>query len=231
MLRLTRHVATALLLCTGCVSNEATGGSGDDPGEVRQTTGSLLPWKVGNTWTYQVTGDGEQTTKVVTLEAEEPVGGAGPNAGKIAIRQVSAKGASDKTISWHAIEGERLVRYREQSFSARTGALEIEEHWSPGKLHIDYSAAHVAAGASWFEEYQETKVEAGATPETSSERERWMVDAVDELVEVPAGKFRALVLQKAGGDSLKTYWFVPGVGKVKETGGQTEVLVRYDLTP
>ena len=59
--------------------------------------------------------------------------------------------------------------------------------------------------------------------------ERWTVDSVDEVVEVPAGKFHAIVLQKAGGDTLKTYWFVPGIGKVKETGGQTEALVSYSV--
>ena len=36
---------------------------------------------------------------------------------------------------------------------------------------------------------------------------------------------------KAGGSNLKTYWYVPGVGKVKETGGQTEELVSYEVAP
>lgn len=214
----------------GCVAEESTMGTGDDTTAVERTTGELLPWKVGNTWTYQVTGDGEQTTKVVTLEAEEAVGGSGPNRDKTAIRQISLKGASDRTVSWHAVEGQRLLRYRELSFAAKTGEVELEEHWSPGKLHLDFTAAHTAAGASWLEDYQETKIEATGEPEVSAEHERWTVDAVDEVVTVPAGTFRALVLQKAGGDTLKTYWFVPGIGKVKETGGQTEVLVSYTVT-
>ena len=223
-------MAVCLLVSpTACVSEAATSGTSDDTSVVQQTTGDLMPWKVGNTWTYQVTGDGEQTTKVVTLEAEEVVGGTGPNKDKTAIRQVSLKGASDRTVSWHAVEGQRLMRYRELSYSASTGEVELEEHWSPGKLHVDFSAAHTASGASWLEDYEETKIEAGGDPEANSEHERWTVDSVDEVVEVPAGKFHAIVLQKAGGDTLKTYWFVPGIGKVKETGGQTEALVSYSV--
>jgi hypothetical protein len=50
-------------------------------------------------------------------------------------------------------------------------------------------------------------------------------------VTVPAGTFHALILQKAGSSVAKTYWFVRGVGKVKETGGQTEELVEYHVVP
>ncbi|EAU62156.1 hypothetical protein [Stigmatella aurantiaca] len=48
---------------------------------------------------------------------------------------------------------------------------------------------------------------------------------------MPAGTFQAVVLQKAGGGTAKTYWFVRGIGKVKEEGGQTEELVRYEVLP
>jgi hypothetical protein len=52
-------------------------------------------------------------------------------------------------------------------------------------------------------------------------------------VTVPAGTFTAVYLQKvsATGGSAKTYWYVPGVGKVKESGGQLEELVSYSLVP
>jgi hypothetical protein len=43
---------------------------------------------------------------------------------------------------------------------------------------------------------------------------------------VPAGTFDAIVLRKVGG-SEKRYWYVRGVGKVKETGGQVEELVSW----
>ena len=52
-------------------------------------------------------------------------------------------------------------------------------------------------------------------------------------VTVPAGTFTAVYIQKvsATGGSAKTYWYVPGVGKVKELGGQLEELVSYSLAP
>jgi hypothetical protein len=122
------------------------------------------------------------------------------------------------------------VRFREQSFHAQTGALELEEHWSPYKLHFDGSDAHTRAAASWDEVYEETKHSPGASPETSSERDRWLVDSPEERVTVPAGTFRAVVVVKAAGAELKTYWYARGVGKVKETGGQTEELVSYEVS-
>jgi hypothetical protein len=39
------------------------------------------------------------------------------------------------------------------------------------------------------------------------------------------------VLIKSTATGSKTYWYVPGVGKVKETGGQTEELVSFDVDP
>lgn len=193
-------------------------------------TPTLLPWAEGNSWTYRVTGDGEQSTKVTTVGALEPIG-VGPNAQKLAHKVITRKGAMDETISWQAVEGERVLRYREQSFSKATGALQLDEHWQPGKLRVDWSAAHTAAGASWVETYSETKLPVDDVASTATATDTWMVDAVNQPVTVPAGTFTAIVLIKAGEASLKTYWFVPGVGKVKETGGQTEELVSYQVAP
>jgi hypothetical protein len=118
--------------------------------------GALLPWKPGNTWTFRVTEGGQTSTKVTTVGPEEPVGGSGPNAGLMANRVTTRKGTNDTTSSWQSQVGEVIVRYREQAFHATTGALELEEHWSPHKLHVDGSAEHTATGASWLELYEET---------------------------------------------------------------------------
>jgi hypothetical protein len=192
---------------------------------------ALLPWAEGNSWTYRVTGGGEESVKVTTVGALEPVGGSGPNAAKLANKTVTKKGATDETIGWQAVEGDRLVRYREQSFGKTTGQLQLEEHWDPFKLHVDWSAQHTQIGASWVESYVETKLPADAGATTSTESDTWTVDGVNQTVTVPAGTFSAIVLIKVGGSSPKTYWYVPGVGKVKETGGQTEELVSYQVAP
>lgn len=39
------------------------------------------------------------------------------------------------------------------------------------------------------------------------------------------------MLRKAGGSTAKTYWYVRGVGKVKEIGGQTEELSSFEVAP
>ena len=209
---------------------DAGGGSTPDS-SAPMTTGPLLPWKQGNTWTYRVTGDGEQSMKVTTVGALEAIGGTGPNAAKMAFKVTTKKGPLDQTISWQAVEGDRVVRYREQSFGARTGQLELEEHWVPHKLHVDSSAARMMAGVTWPEMYSETKAPVGMPPETKSTTDVWKVDGVDQMVTVPAGTFKAIVLTKSGGSTQKTYWYVPGVGKVKETGGQTEELVSFTVIP
>ena len=218
------------LLALSPACNEDTK-ENDSDAQVEETDGDYLPWAEGNTWTYRVTNNGEVSTKVTTIGAEEAIGGTGPNAQKRAHRVVTSKGAKDETVSWQGLDGDRVLRYREQSFHATTGELEQEEHWEPHKLHFDGSDEHTSEGATWLETYQETKIPVDKPEETEEARDRWTVDAPSVEVEVPAGKFRAVVVQKASGGTLKTYWYVRGVGKVKETGGQLEELVSYEVKP
>jgi hypothetical protein len=206
------------------------GGPREDGGGDEQP--ALLPWATGNTWTYRITDKDEAVSeKVTTIGEEEEIGGAGPHADEMAFRVETKKGAMDQTLSWQRAFDGKVVRMREQSFGAKTGLLELEEHWDPYKLHVDGSAEHLKAGATWVEEYQETKSPAKGSPVTATAHDRWTVISVSESVTVPAGTFDAIVLQKAGGSNLKTYWYMPGVGKVKETGGQTEELVSYKVAP
>lgn len=209
----------------------------DEPDPGKGQTGSLfdpnkplMPWKEGNTWTYRVLAAGVETMKTVTVGPQEPVGGDGPHRDTMAFKVITTKGVNDRTVSWRAVIGPAIVRYREQSFSATTGQLKLDEYWVPYKLYIDGSQERMAAGAAWVEEYEETKIAVGVPPVTATRRDQWVVDSPNEEVTVPAGTFRAVVLQKAGGTSVKTYWYVPGIGKVKETGGQTEELVSYGVS-
>jgi hypothetical protein len=159
----------------------------------------------------------------------------GPNAGLMAFHVVTAKGVdgTDRTESWqapHPDAPERIVRYREQSFGAVTGVLEQEEHWDPEKLHIDGSADRTVTGATWLERYDETKLPVGLAMSTHAVSERWTVLADDETLEVPAGIFEHVIhLRKAGSGATKEYWYLRGVGKIKEVGTQTEELVDYRL--
>ena len=217
----------------GCSSAGPGGGDGGPMPDGGLGTGRLLPWKTGNSWTYRVTSSSSSSTKVTTIGAEEPVGGDGPNSAVMANKVVTKKGdtGTDQSISWQADVGDKVIRYREQSFSASTGALELDEHWSPYKLHVDDSSAHLVLNASWLETYDETKLPTGVQPATSQQRDRWSVIAIGDKITVPAGTFYAVVFQKIGGNSSKTYWYVPGVGKVKESGGQLEELVSWQVAP
>ncbi len=223
-------VVAATLAGVGCGSTDP--GAMVTPG-CEAAEGEMLPWKTGNTWTYVVNDEGVVSMKETTIGDMEPVGGTGPNKDVQAFKVVTAKGVMDQTISWQAPMGDGVVRYREQSFSASTGDLELEEHWDPYKVHIDGTAAHRAGGATWLMIYQETKLPVGGTPETHEAHDRWSVLSACESVTVPAGTFTAIYIQKvsATGGSAKTYWYVPGVGKVKESGGQLEELVSYTLVP
>jgi hypothetical protein len=210
-------------------SSAGTAGSGEPPLE------PLLPWAVGNSWTYEVTKDGVTTIKTTTVGELEEIGGTGPYAEQMAYHVTTAKGVDsmDRTESWQAPDADnplRIVRFREQSFGAITGKLQLEEHWDPAKLHIDGSTEHTAAEASWLEDYDETKLEVGLQPTTHTVRDRWTVIAADETLEVPAGTFENVIhFQKSGGSSAKQYWYARGVGKLKETGSQTEVLTDYSV--
>jgi hypothetical protein len=210
---------------------DGSGGAGSEP----LPDGPILPWAVGNSWTYRVTKDGDVALKTTTIGDLEEVGGDGPNAGVMAYHVTTAKGTdlNDHTESWQAPsedEPERIVRLREQSFDVSSGDLELDEYWEPEKLHVDGTAAHTVKGASWLESYEETKLAVGSSPTTHDVRERWTVIDDDETIEVPAGTFEHVIhLQKVGGSSAKEYWYARKIGKLKELGTQTEELTEASL--
>ena len=234
-----RHAGVAVLLAAA-LAGAACGDT--DPGAIitpdcESAEGAMLPailpWKTGNTWTYAVNDENVLSTKETVVGEMEPVMGTGPNKDVMAFKVVTHKGGMDQTVSWQAPDGDNVIRYREQAFSASTGELELEEHWDPHKLHIDGSAARRITGASWLEDYQETKMVVGKAPEMHAARDHWSVLSACASVTVPAGTFTAIHLQKVSANSgaVKRYWYVPGVGKVKESGGQLEELVRFSLVP
>jgi hypothetical protein len=85
-------------------------------------------------------------------------------------------------------------------------------------------------GATWTTAYTEVEVDPVVGTTTTSKDETWIVEGVDEAVTVPAGTFNALRVRKTtSGAADKTYWFVKGVGKVKEQGEQLEDLTAYSI--
>jgi hypothetical protein len=228
MLRTSMAVLIAIAPVAACGGEDPVATPSQAP-----ITGPLLPWKVGNTWTYQVTAAGEVSTKTTTVGGLEKVGGVGPNQGKDANQATTMKkDGSDKTESWQVLQGTRVVRYREISYAASTGQPKLEEHWDPCKLHVDWTPEKMEKGYVWLEQYTETKLPQDGTLAAPPQDtvDAWTVEELAATVSVPAGTFtNAVVLTKASGDTLKTYWYVPSVGKVKEIGGQTEELVAFKV--
>jgi hypothetical protein len=217
----------------GCGSDAAPN---DNTGGAGSATEPLLPWALGNSWTYRVTEAGAVSEKTTTVTEQTKVGGVGTFADTTAYLVVTMKGTDkkDKTESYQAPDSanpDRIVRYRELSYGATTGALQLEEYWQPPRMHIDGTKA-TATDATWIDAYTEFKLPVGGQASPGAEtHDQWIVLAVDEPVDVPSGHFpHAVHLQKSGG-STKEYWYVRGVGKVRETGGQTEELIDYKLNP
>jgi hypothetical protein len=221
----------SLLLASGCGS-DAPAHSNDS---TVVGTGALLPWKVGNTWTYRVTDGAEVSDKTTTVESEAPVGGTGPNAALMAYRVVTRKGTmlNDETESWQAPlpdSEDKVVRYREISYSAKTGMPTLETTWAPYKLHVDGRAETLTQDFTWREDYEETKTAYdGTPPEMGTQSDRWTVIGLDETVSVAGKTYEHAVHFQKFSNSAKDYWYLRGVGKLKETGSQTEELVSYTV--
>lgn len=212
----------------GSGSNGGNGGSGN----VDTATEPLLPWALNNTWTYRVTEAGMVSTKTTTVMELTTVGGTGELKNTPAYFVVTKKGTdqNDKTESYQAPdpnEPDRILRYRELSYGAMTGALQLEEYWVPARIHADGSKLSMA---NWVDSYTEYKLPVGGqAPPGVETHDLWIVVSADEAIDSGGKHYdHSVHLQKTGG-STKDYWYVRGVGKVRETGGQTEELVDYKL--
>lgn len=186
-----------------------------------------LPLVVGASWTYDTSDMGAPiVSKTSSLEAYEDVGDR--KVGVMAFRQRTEK-VVGHSISWHTDDCIGVTRHREQTFDG-AGTLVTDQFYVPGKLRVDERPEHLTVGASWSTAYTEVEVDPINGTTTRSKDETWVVEGVDESVTVPAGTFNALRVRKmTSGAADKTYWFVKGVGKVKEMGEQVEDLTAYSI--
>jgi len=196
--------------------------------------------KVAATWSYATTepaaagASGTVTgTKVVTVEASEAVPA---RSGITAWRLHTVIPGVEDQVTWQAETSTSIIRYRDEvhaSGSTDTASLQSTTTYAPSKFRIDTSAARMVTGAKYTESFTETVTDAAGTT-SSSKPYGWKVVNTAEPIAVPAGAFTAVHIQKSNGNSSavdKDYWFVRGVGKVKETSaaGRTEVLTSYNI--
>ncbi len=226
----TAILSLALVCACGGGSPAGDGDVGVDAGEL--PTGRLFPLAIDAAWTYEVTDINNATveSKNQVVEAFEDVGGS--KAGIMAFRLRTEKAGGGYTLSWQEDTGTAVIRHREQNFDS-IGAMEIEDFYTPSKLRVDESVAHMAAGAAWNDSYQERTTDVLASTTTTIDKtDHWTVVSASESVTVPAGDFVTVHLRRTNDVTLsdKEYWFAPGVGKVKETGDrQVEELSAYVL--
>lgn len=246
MLGLKTRVATAIaggaLMgwiagCGGGGTSEQTGtggtggGGAGGTGSVMITTGDYQPLTAGATWTYHVNDKGVQFDKHAAIEGEEEVPG---KAGVTGIKMRETMPAEGQ-LTWYQRVGTLVVRHREQGLDGQ-GNPKSEQSFDPYRIRVDETPDHMAVGAAWDFSYTETASSVSRpTPVTMPFNESWKVDAVDEPVSVPAGTFNALKLTHVDptDSSTKTYWFVRGVGKVREqtSGGHVEELTESNQIP
>lgn len=183
----------------------------------------LIPVALGNRWTYRVTSD-----TGVTSEKVQTITSTASSEGRAGYRFETTKGTSRETVSVQALIDGVLVRYEERTY--KDGALTGHERYVPSMVRIDSN--HTTGGETYQTEHTKEELDgAGNVVRTTVVKNRFEVESTADVVEVPAGRFTAVRLRRVdmSDGSVKTYWYVAGLGKVKETGGQTEELVSLDL--
>jgi hypothetical protein len=192
----------------------------------------LSPLVMGAKWSYKITdptvpGDPGHVKDSEIEGAPEDVGDI--KAGILAWRQRTDK-LNTTVVSWHEDRCTSVVRHREKTYDSMN-VLVDDQFYMPSKLRVDETPAHLASGAAWVMSYTERNVDVNTHVATLiSKDEMWSVVNGAEPITVMGQSMTAVHLnKKTSGNADKDYWFVKGVGKVKETGDQTEELVSYTI--
>jgi hypothetical protein len=187
---------------------------------------SLWPLTPGSKWTYRITEDmrgvfektvevlGPQTVPETTMTA-------------IAVRSIQPH---LEERSWQLqLESGLVVRLREEDI--KSGTIARVMTWSPAT--VKSVAVPQEQGWSYNSSIREVTRLGDGTVEEKDRTYVWTVRGVNETVTVPAGTFtNAIRIQRDQPDKegkLRTYWLVPGIGKVKEEGERLEELVSHDI--
>ena len=120
----------------------------------------------------------------------------------------------------------RLIRVRE--YSTLDGLPYERIVFEPSDIRVDTDTYEL--GTQYTQTYLENHDERDENPDVQK-TQTFTVEAVDEPVTVPAGTFRAIKIRRTTDDNgpSKMYWYVPGIGKIKELGGQLEDLTTHQV--
>jgi len=163
----------------------------------------------------------------VTAEMQEAVPG---KTSVMAWRLRTVVPSSQTQLTWQEETASAIVRHRDDVYDL-DGGLNNFSLYTPGKLRTKTSAADTMTGATWVETFTEVNTATGSNPTSNTRTLDWQVVNGAESVTVPAGTFTAVHIRKLNnGSPDKDYWFVRGVGKVKETAagsGRVELLTAH----
>jgi len=228
-----------------------SGDGNPNPGKPLEST-SLWPLTAGSKWTYVIPDDPSfsgEYTKVVTVHGPSAVPGADvPGAVLVHSRQERMRGNLLEIYeerSWQVQRTDGLVvRVREEDF--------LDSQNNPNPIRITRwtkrdgtptaimkgIAAEPAQGWPYLDVVREVVTLGGDpnNPETKDRTYEWTAVWEDKPLTVPAGTFakslrltRTKIDKEGARTKERTYWLVPGVGKVMETGERTELLQSYDI--
>jgi hypothetical protein len=190
---------------------------------------SLWPLTKGSSWTYRITDPTHGTfEKRVEVLGEQSV----PETSMTATAVRSTQPFLEREeLSWQVDLNGVVVRLREEDHEA--GTLARVMTWSPATVKA-LSREQPAAWTFESKITEMTRYPSGAKESETKEKVYvWTVEAVNETVTTSAGTFpNAIRLKRTRSDKEsrdRTYWLVPGIGKVKEDGERLEELISYDV--
>jgi hypothetical protein len=167
-----------------------------------------FPLRVGDSWKYRSTvSDAEATIKVVSAEKQSDG----------TMRYLLEKSAGAKIQDWYSKTNGWVLMHRE-AYPEHEG-LEIK--YEPARQYLKNP---LVAGAAW-------NWNGKSTTQNEMQESNQVVGL--EMVEVPAGKFRAMkiVSKVSEGPSVmtKTYWYADGIGLVKYTTESGPINYGFEL--
>jgi hypothetical protein len=193
---------------------------GTNPPDVPPETKSLFPLAVDGV-RPRVVDAGAKPEKTQTVT------GTTTFAGSPAFTMETQSGLK-RVLSVQLLQGTKLVRASEDTYS---GQIAIERlRFTPPALRVDTGVTTL--GATYQEQHAEELIDdqGNVIPPSLTKVETFTIEAVDEAVTVPAGSYRAVrVRRDTQGGPSKTFWYVSGIGKIREVGGQTEELKSYTV--
>jgi hypothetical protein len=153
----------------------------------------------------------------------------------------SADPGGDTSTSIVFVDGTKTYRATKDVSNGGV-ALSTTEYTDPGFLRFDAAWRDKKVGTIEMHGYTRTLTKTGQAPSVQMNEHKYTIQALDETVKVVAGTFehclkvlRERVLMAGdmpASDDVKTYWYCPGVGKVKEVApnaSSSEELVSCDI--